>query len=54
MNVENIAEPEAAKANDNQSQPTISEIPVHWSDSEWFQIWLRLARSERWEPTPAH
>jgi hypothetical protein len=20
--------------------------PVHWSESEWFQVWLRLARRD--------
>ncbi len=41
-------EPDHAKAQNQNSekehQPGRFKLPVHWSDSEFFRTWLKLAR----------
>ena len=40
---------------DQQEQPKRTgkkALAIHWEDSEWFKVWLELAREER-TPAPA-
>ena len=41
---------------DQQTPPERAEkktLAVHWEDSEWFKVWLELAREEQRTPALA-
>jgi hypothetical protein len=37
--------------NKTETQPTKQELDLSWTESEWFQTWLRLAR-EKYQDQP--
>jgi len=50
MKENTVAQTEAEREQDLEQSSGGNPVTVHWAESEFFEVWLRLARSQTREP----
>jgi len=53
MKTVSIMEMETVDQQEQRERPDHKTLRVHWEESEWFKVWLKLAREEQRTPATA-